>query len=127
MGAINDPNMSKTMGDPGGYNARDGGGYQPGGGVGGGFGNIFGGQQGSSGGGFPFQFGMPPSQMTPNFMPQIAPPGGMPSQGPQNLNDLYSLYGVAPNAPMPAAPPMPAPATAGNVPDEGVIFANFRR
>ena len=57
-------------------------------------------------GDFPFMFGMPPSQMTPNFMPQIAPP----NQGnPQNLNDLYAMYGAAPNAPMPSAPPSVPP------------------
>ena len=109
LGAINDPSMSKTMGDPGGYNTRDAGGGKFGGLD---INRILTGLQqrgidrgGASGGSFPFQFGMPPSQVTPNFMPQIAPPGGMPQgQGPQNINDLYSLYGVAPNAPMPAVP-----------------------
>ena len=117
LGAINDPSMPKTMGDPGGYNTRDGGGRV--GGSGGLDINSLlaalqqGGQGGQGAGGFPFQFGMPPSQVTPNFMPQITPPGGMPTeQGPQNLNDLYGLYGVAPNAPMPVAPPGPSAATA---------------
>lgn len=62
-------------------------------------------------GGLPFQFGAPPSQVTPNFMPQITPPGGMPppGQGPQNMNDLYGMYGVGANAPMPQAPTLPPP------------------
>lgn len=52
---------------------------------------------------FPFMFGIPPSQMTPNFMPQIAPPSmGNPNMGnPMNLEQLYSLYGVGLNQPMP--------------------------
>ena len=114
-GAINDPSMPKTMGDPGGYNTRDGGGSMFGGPLRGPLRGMDindilaalrgGGQDSQGGTSFPFQFGMPPSQVTPNFMPQIAPPGGMPQgQGPQNLNDLYGLYGVAPNAPMPAVP-----------------------
>jgi hypothetical protein len=50
----------------------------------------------------PFQFAPPSPQ---GAMPQIAPPGGMPSQGPQNINELYSLYGVGPGAAFGAAPP----------------------
>ena len=48
---------------------------------------------------FPFMPGGGPAQMTPNFMPQIAPPAGGQMQAPKSLNDLYSMYGVAPNAP----------------------------
>ena len=125
LGAINDPSMPKTMGDPGGYNTRDGGGAninkilsalkQQG--I-----DLGGGQGGDPIPPFPFQFGLPPSQVTPNFMPQIAPPGGMPppGQGPQNLNDLYGLYGVAPNAPMPAMPfGGPRPDGGGGTPGSG--------
>lgn len=105
------PHTPKSMATPGeeGYDTRDGGNW---GGMGGGRGGgismgaimrylqqngIGGGQQG-------FQFA-PPAQ---GNMPQIAPPGGMPQgQGPQNINDLYSLYGSGPSQAMPqqAAPP----------------------
>lgn len=72
-------------------------------------------------GGLPFQFGAPPSQVTPNFMPQITPPGGMPQgQGPQNLNDLYGMYGVGANAPMPQAPTLPPPPPPQQPPPQGI-------
>jgi hypothetical protein len=117
LGAINDPTIPKSLSTPGegGYDTRDGGGRGGFGGQGGySMNNIMdllrrygAGQQ------QPFQFAPPPSQ---GNMPQIAPPGGMPSQGPQNINDLYSLYGATPNTPMPApaqAPPTQVPPTQG--------------
>lgn len=55
---------------------------------------------------FPFMFGIPSSQVTPNFMPQITPPQ---AGNPQNLNDLYSMYGVGANQPMPVTPNVPPP------------------
>lgn len=68
------------------------------------FGGMFNGAQAPSMPQFPFMFGIPPSQLTPSFMPQIAPPN---MGNPMNVNDLYSMYGVGPNQPMPVVPNVP--------------------
>lgn len=55
---------------------------------------------------FPFMFGVPTGDLVPNYMPQTAP---MNPGNPQSVEQLYSMYGATPNAPMPITPNIPAP------------------